>query len=389
MNFMARERDLLATMVPELVEKLMTTPLVALEQPGSPAIAWFKESACPGLLIPTDCGGCGLSPVEAIRAQRAIGALSPSLGVATTMHHFSVASLITAAKSTPGLGGLLLESIARDRLLVASGFAEGQASRSILLPTLTVARRQGRLCINGSKKPCSLSKSMDLLTVSVASSDEHSPNGLSVALVPRSAAGLSIRPFWKSPVLAAAESDEVVLTDVEIVPELMVATRIDDGRLDTLQLIGFGWFELLLSATYIGVASALAERALRSGRAGADVVCGLEAAMSGLEGAAADLSTVLSQTATIAPPDRSSFDPRIGDAMLTRVLSCRYAAQDAIESSVARALEALGGVAFATSEDQVYLAGAASALKFHPPTRRAMGSSLVASYTDGSGLRVA
>ena len=76
----------------------------------------------------------------------------------------------------------------------------------------------GGISVRGSKKPCSLSRSMDLLTASVAFESE---GGFGVALIPATSPGIERRPFWNSPVLTGAESDEVILNDV-VVPERLV-----------------------------------------------------------------------------------------------------------------------------------------------------------------------
>ena len=63
----------------------------------------------------------------------------------------------------------------------------------------------GRVVVSGRKKPCSLSRSMDLLTASVegpAAGDE--PAQLAIALIPRGTPGLRVEPFWGRFVLAGA-----------------------------------------------------------------------------------------------------------------------------------------------------------------------------------------
>ena len=78
----------------------------------------------------------------AIRVQRAIGSRSPSLAVATTMHHFSLATLVEMAAAPNGAGTewLVLEGVARQKLYVASGFAEGRMGTGIFTSRFTVRR---------------------------------------------------------------------------------------------------------------------------------------------------------------------------------------------------------------------------------------------------------
>jgi alkylation response protein AidB-like acyl-CoA dehydrogenase len=221
MEFLARERAAVEALLPGLDKTLAEVPLAELEQVGGPALAAFRAAGGPALLVPAEHAGIGADPVQAVRVQRAVGARCPSLAVATTMHHFSVATLVETSRLSTGFEWMLLEGIARQGLLVASGFAEGRPGQAILEPTMTAAPSGTGVAITGSKKPCSLAYSMDLLTVSVSVPRlDGSGDQMAVALVPANSAGLERRPFWNSFVLAGAESDEVVLTGVEVPHDL-------------------------------------------------------------------------------------------------------------------------------------------------------------------------
>ncbi|MTD53770.1 acyl-CoA dehydrogenase [Amycolatopsis sp. RM579] len=357
-------------------ECLADIPLSELERQENPGLDVFRRCGGPALLVPEQFAGLGADPVQAVRVQRAIGARSPSLAVATTMHHFSVASLVETGKRSTGFEWMLLEAIARDRLLVASGFAEGRTGQGILAPTMRAQERGGRIVLNGSKRPCSLARSMDLLTASVLLPAENGTGeGFAIALVPKGTPGLSVKPFWNSFVLVGTQSDEVVLDNVEVPPNLVVRIDVTPERpLDDLQTTGFLWFELLMSASYLGVASALVERMLASSRADAglraSVLVDVESAMAALESVALGMTTGL-----------------LGEAALARALVCRYATQDAVARAVTRCVEGLGGMAYIGADDVAYLAAASAALAFHPPARDGMARALC-EYYDGSPMRV-
>ena len=214
--------------------------------------------------------------------------------------------------------------------------------------------------ISGSKKPCSLSGSMDLLTASVALPDARRAvrDGGAAGAAPT--AGITGHPFWQSWALAGAESDEVRLTDVYVDEQLIMRTELGEaGELDELQTVGFIWFELLISAAYVGMVSALVERLYRS--------------------AAAARRT--------GRPDREAGDgepaPRRrrpdgdGQGAATRrsprpwwpATPCRTR----LGETVNRAVELLGGMAFITSSDVAYLAAVSHGLTFHPPSRASFG----------------
>lgn len=371
-RFLCRERRTIDDLLPGLDECLAETPLLELECRDSPGLELFRKCGGPGLLVPEQHAGLGADPVRAVRVQRAIGARSPSLAVATTMHHFSIASLVETSERSAGFEWMLLEAVARDRLLVASGFAEGRTGQGILAPTMRAQERDGRIVLNGSKRPCSLAWSMDLLTTSVALPAKNGAGEqMAVALVPKGTPGLSVKPFWNSFVLAGAESDEVVLDDVEVPPDLVVRTDASPAQpLDDLQTTGFLWFELLMSASYLGVASALVERVLATPRSEASLRAGVlvevEGAMAGLEGVARGMTA----------------DMR-GEAAFAQALVCRYTTQDAIGRAVGRCVEALGGMAYVGSDEVAYLAAASAALALHPPSRARTAQPLCEYYAGG------
>jgi alkylation response protein AidB-like acyl-CoA dehydrogenase len=372
MRFLGQERAALEKLLPGLDAALAGFPLLEMERPGNPAIPAFRRLGGPGLLIPARFGGRGASPLEAVRAQRAIGCWSPSLAVATTMHHFTITSLIEINPEDPGLERELLESVARDNLYIGSGFAEGKTGVSIQISSLRMERGPGGLIVSGSKKPCSLSRSMDLFTFS-APPPEGMDAGLAAAIIPADTPGLERRPFWRSPILAGAESDEVVLRDV-VVPEDAFLPLGGSGRVNAVQDRGFLWFELLIAASYLGIASALVERVLLAERGGPServtLATEVEGGMAALEGIA-----------------RAMLAGERNNDQLGRMLLVRYAVQAAIERATSLAVELLGGMAFIGSAEVSYLLAAARGLSLHPPTRPAAGKRL-AEFLAGSPLIV-
>lgn len=358
MEFMVQERRVLESFLPGFDNQLAERPLRDLEAPDNDAIECFRRSGGPGLLVPEDHRGLGASPVEAVRVQRAVGARAPSLAVASTMHHFSTATLVELWQRDKGLEWMLLQAIAERGLLLASGFAEGVRGQGVLKPTMQASRRDGKVVISGAKRPCSLARAMDIITTSlVIRSDNGHEDEFAVALVSADLPGIEVTPFWSAGVLNGAQSDAVTLSEVAVEEELVITMGSADAPvLDEIQTAGFLWFELLISASYLGIASALAERVLHEERGDPGdriaVAGALEAAMASLEGVALQMS------------DNASRDD-----LLTRALLCRYATQDAISRAVAAAVELLGGTAFINSPDIGYIAAASRALGFHPPNR--------------------
>ena len=186
----------------------------------------------------------------------------------------------------------------------------------------------------------------------------------------------SIRPFWNSWVLAGAESEEVLIERVFVHRELIVSTDVGFGKeLDDLTLFSFLWFELLITAGYVGSVSTLAEHVFNGSRGSdsekARLLVEVESAAMQLEGVAREYE--------IGPHDHDTF---------ARCLIGRYSAQDALSRAASMCVELLGGVAFVKSPEVAYLLAASHAMLLHPPNRTSMATAL-AEYTRGGEVNVA
>ncbi|MFG2000497.1 acyl-CoA dehydrogenase family protein [Spirillospora sp. NPDC048911] len=362
---------------PGMCAALADISLEEREAPDGPVLGIFRKFGGPGLMVPAEYGGLGVDALSASRVVRAMSSYSPSLGAATTMHHYTVATLFSLAARAGRLTSAQLElltEIAPANLLVASGWAEGKPGANIVIPAATARVTDGGYLVNGGKKPCSLARSMDVLTASAAVPVDGIPT-LALLLIPAGSPGISVHRFWLSNVLAGAESHEVRLNDVFVPADMVIRTEPDDpDRLDDLQTTGFAWFEMLATSVYVGTASALVEQALTRGRGSvtdrAQAAIELESAVALVEGVARAIGGGLT-----------------GDAAVSAVLVARYASQRALRSAADLAAELLGGIAFIRSPDIAYLIAAVRPLAYHPPSRTAMAEALV-DYLTGQPLRL-
>ena len=374
MRSLEAAREVCEQFHPGLVSALKELTFAERETPGSPVIDLFRAHEGVGLLVPENHGGAGADLVQAVQVMRALGSLSPSLAAAATMHHFTAATLYALAPTEGRLTGAqidLLKSVVPDRKIMASGWAEGRTEQNILAPAVKATPVEGGYLLNGSKKPCSLSGSMDVLTASIAVPGKTGELELAMALVPATSGGITTHPFWGNDVLAAAESEEVRLSDVFIPEELVIRTTDEDPeRIEALQLAGFVWFELLISSGYVGAASALVEKVLERGRGSAgeraQLAIKVESAYGLLEGAA-----------------RGVLDGVDGEEAVASALVARYGAQQLIADSTAAALELLGGLDFIVSADSARLATGVRPLAFHPPSRASASEALIEYFTGG------
>jgi alkylation response protein AidB-like acyl-CoA dehydrogenase len=321
-------------------------------------------------MVPAVYGGLDASALDAARVVRALGAVAPSMTVATMMHHFSLGTLFAVAETVKdsGLEEILLRRVVEDRMLVASGFAEGRPGQGIFTPGMTARPVDGGYLINGSKKPCSLARSMDLLTASVGLPMADGSTAMGLLMLPARTPGVSIHPFWSTFALAGAESQEVRLTDVLVTPEHIIQPDPEFAvQMEKLTTVGLIWFQMTVCAAYTGVASALVERVLEGGRGSVTERAGL----------AVRIESAAALTEGLA---RRVMDGETDNDTLATALVTRFAVQDAVSAATSQAVELLGGIAYIGSSDVAYLAAAAHAIAFHPPSRSSMAGGLVDYY---------
>ncbi|WP_448651118.1 acyl-CoA dehydrogenase [Pseudomonas fluorescens] len=362
LSLLNRSRAVLHNYAPGFDARLADIAFAEREAPHSEVVALFKQHGPVGLLVNRAGGGLGAGILDAVHVQIALGARSPSLAVASTMHQFSVASLLALTQNGGGAEGLLLAAIAQNRLLLSSGFAEGNAGAGILDSNMQAVQTPEGVLLSGSKKPCCLGQSMDLLT---ASYTRHGVDGeeLMVALIPANAPGISRAPFWQNSALAAAESIEVRLNEV-FVPERMVFSAGYKHLLGDVQTVGFIWFELLICASYVGACAGLIETVTDAARWTAhhrvDLAAHLQLAITALEGAALDV-------------ERNPHDLH---TVLARLLLVRYGIEQLLTQLSDEAHAMLGGMAFITNNQSSNWLMACRGLQFHPPAKISMATNL-------------
>lgn len=364
MNMVLKEERAVALIcIPELVTVLEAASLIELERGGSKQLATlFRTLGAPGLSIAHALGGGGVSAVNLAQVHTWVGAHCPSLAVMMTMHHHTAAGMMAASQFFPDIQGLL-SVVARDNLLVASGFAEGRAHANILESTLSVEKTAAGYVVSGSKKPCTMTHHFDAITFGVNYVDPQGKTHIGIGLGLAGDPNIQRKQFWSVPHLQAADSHEVIFNNLLVPESMMYFSNAVDNQLDDVQQ-GTGehlfaiWFQLLASASYLGMASALASRALSSNKGSQDDRAMLLIDLQGATMAVSGLAVSIDQN-------------RFLRADLARAQATRFAVQEAINRISTRAFEILGGMAFMSSEEVAYLLVATRVLAFHPTSRLA------------------
>ncbi|MEV8436034.1 acyl-CoA dehydrogenase family protein [Actinosynnema sp. NPDC051121] len=327
------------------------------EQDAGPVFAALKDTRAAAMLVPRLCGGGGASAQDAVRFQVALGAVAPSAALATTMHHYKIAAFGNVAVSGVDSARVLLDDIARDAKLVASGGAESTPGRDLRTLGSWAVRDGGDYLVTGLKRPCSLSAAMDVMSLMVElRAPDGTPEGYGQAFVPADSPGLEREEFWRSPVFRAAQSHAVRLTAVRI-PRANVFPLVGEVGL-RFAADCYLWFQLLISASYLGIAGCLEDATPPDRRA----------ASRWWPRAADDLHrlrTVLLDAARAVDEGRPVRD------QLNLAVRARDRVEDEIADIGGRLLRAAGGGSFATTGLRTALAGGLNAIAFHPPQRGA------------------
>jgi hypothetical protein len=365
-----RALETLERYLPAGVDELASQPIEVLESRDNPGIGIFKSAGGAGMLVPSDYGGGGASAREAVEIQYALGLLAPSTAVGLTMHQFTVATLVEMMRETGGLEGLVLESIAAQNLLVASAFAEGKPGGHVLDPTVTLVADGPNYRVNGVKKPCSLTASMDMITASVKMPDPSEQ--FAVALFGATDDGVRTEPFWNSPVLAGSETEALVFDNV-LIPEAGLTYVAPSSELDRVQVRGYVWFELCIAAAYVGIAAAFVQRLPEERTDDAGRVA---------------MATELGSSVAMLDSIAARLDSGEGEPdLLADCLTIRYSVERAIQRATDVAMELLGVERLSQCPELGLLFTASRALSYHPPSRRRTQGGL-ADWVRGGKLTV-
>lgn len=361
---MQSARSITEKRLPGLIAALQQRGRMALEKadPGE-LCELFRTYKAAGLIIPESFGGLGASPRETVEILRAVGSLCPSLAVMMTMHHHTIATIVQLGGLIPAADELLY-GIAQNQLLIASAFAEGKVGAEIFNSSVKARPVEGGYLLKGSKKPCTMSHNMDVIVVGVARENEDRSMTQGFAVVFNDGGEVSREHFWNTPVLQAADSNALVFEDVFVPDErMLLADAVGDDEVaasaEETSLSGLCWFQLMVGATYLGVASALVELLLSKRNTDdgqlAQLAIELEGAHQALIGTARELE-----------------EQRAADfSAYSKALCTRFMVQGAVERATNLAVELLGGMAFIASDEVAYLLAASRAICFHPISRSA------------------
>lgn len=313
----------------------------------------LKERGLTSMLVPTELGGGGASHAEMAAVLSVLAQGCPSTSLTLSMHSHLVAAQVW--RHHRDLPAPVLPRIAAEGLvLVSTGASDWIDSNG------RATKVDGGWRITGRKTPASGAPAGDVLVTSARWDD--GPDGPQVVhcSVPFGAEGVSIEETWDATGMRATGSHTVVLDDV-FVPDAAVPLVRPAGEWHPIWSVVLGAAMPLISATYVGVAEAAAERALE---------------LASRRSSRPDVATAVGRMATsltaardaVAAMLRHSGDLRFDNDLetATTTLERKSIAADAAIATVRLALEASGGAGFTAGSGLGRLLRDVHGVLYHP-----------------------
>ncbi len=328
--------------------------------PDSPeladAVAALRAAGLLSMAVPTELGGWGATPRQVAAVQRELARHSGSVGLATAMHQHVV--LFTAwryRRGLPGAEATLGRVADKGLVLLSTGGADYTAPHGRAIAV------DGGFRVSGRKRFVSLAPQGDVLSTMFAFEDpEAGPRVLNLA-VPVSSPGVTVADNWDALGMRGTASSDVVIDDVFIPSERVLANRpwgVVDPPLQVIASIAMP----VISAAYMGVVDAAFDAAVEASanrRADPSVQrqIGVMAHRRTVAGWALD--RVLAEVGD---------DPVPSEDLYTAVMIAKREVALAGMEVCDQAMELAGGAAFLTGSPIERAYRDIRAAKFHPHT---------------------
>ena len=216
--------------------------------------------------VPVELGGDGATVAELTALQRELGHWCGSTALASSMHQHVVA--FTAWRYRRGLPGAeaTLRRVAEEGILLVS-----TGGGDYTHPRGEAVRVDGGYRVSGHKRFASQSRHGTVMSTMFTFEDpEQGTRVLNVA-VPVGSEGVTVADNWNTLGMRGTASNDILLEDVFVPDERVLANRpygVVDPPLQVISQIAFP----IVSGAYLGVAEAAFEAALAAARRTADDV---------------------------------------------------------------------------------------------------------------------
>lgn len=231
--------------------------------------AAMKESGYAHMTLPPGNGGEDVNLLELCACQEQLAQGCAGTTIGANMHIFVLGALLHDLASAPperaAQTQMMVGMVGASKAIIAGSFSETGVPGAYLLPQTKARRGDGGWVINGRKAYNSNWPAADFVGL-LAHLEDH-PDGddlVSMAVVPKATAGLSSpgESSWDVVGLRASGSWDVELKDVFVPDMMMPAPQKAEAMFANMSAFG-AWFNVTVSAVYLGVAQAATDWATR------------------------------------------------------------------------------------------------------------------------------
>jgi alkylation response protein AidB-like acyl-CoA dehydrogenase len=247
----------------------------------------LHEAGYLALTIPRELGGLGANPLEYVLAHERLARACGSTALAANMHLTTLGRLGETGIWPAETYARVCRDVIAHGALINQANSEpelGSPSRGGL-PATNAERTPDGWLINGRKRWASLAPALSYILVMATVVEGDGPPRRGSFLVPASTRGVRIEQTWDNLGMRGTASDDVVLDNVEVPPEALVAM---DGS--SVSGDGLAWSPFGYAAVSLGIAQAARDAAVAYAR---------ERRPIGMAGPIAELQTIQHRVAAM------------------------------------------------------------------------------------------
>ncbi len=306
-------------------------------------VACLREAGYLGLVVPVEFGGRGVSLLTATAAQLELAKGSTSTALVAAMQHQVLGHQRETRSWRPDAYEQLMTEAAGGGLFNHLGSEPrlGSPSRGGLPETTAAPADDGdALLINGHKTWATGGRHLTHLLVRVAVGDEGGV--VVVRQGAKAVPGLEWVETWRDALsLRATDSHDVIFRDVRAPREALIETG-DAKAVPNL------WFPVMLSAVYLGAATAARDALIRYALERVPAALGRPiATLPKIQRQIGEIDVALLAARALLFEVAGSWSGRDEDrpGMLARIAAAKQAVADAANEATEKALQAAGGAA--------------------------------------------
>lgn len=312
--------------------------------------------------VPAELGGLGADLVEAVAAQRTLGAACASTALAVNMHLFQVGTAAEGWRAS-GANEPALRRVAEEGIVLGSTGAEAIVAGEWDTSTIAVRHGDGYR-ISGRKYFCSQADVMNVVRVNAKDAETGE---ILVVAVSAAAPGVSIDPTWDTMGMRATASHDLILDGVEV-PDSAVGARLPASgpAWDPAFARAIRWFLTLVGGVYVGIADRARDEAYAALGKGSNTSFRApaltEEIVGRMEAAHFRAGSVLEAGAR-----RVADDDDLAEGMISAILT-KEEATTAAADVIDHAVTLVGGRSYFRKSVMERLVRDMHAARFHPPS---------------------